>query len=122
MHAQNPPRRLHIQKMPLPGLLPRAQARPQRANRLLKRLSHLPGVRKVFVASGIRPDLIAADTRHGAAYIDELVAHHVSGQLKLAPEHADRSCCARWVNPPRGLLDFVSISMRRTRATASSSF
>jgi uncharacterized radical SAM protein YgiQ len=56
---------------------------------LLRRLRRLPGVRKVFVASGIRPDLVAADARHGDAYIDELAAHHVSGQLKLAPEHSE---------------------------------
>ena len=57
---------------------------------LLKKLRHLPGVRKVFVASGIRPDLVAADTRNGQHYIDELVANHVSGQLKLAPEHSEK--------------------------------
>jgi len=55
---------------------------------LLRKLRELPGVRHVFVASGIRPDLIAADTSCGARYIEELARHHVSGQLKLAPEHA----------------------------------
>ncbi len=55
---------------------------------LLKKLRHLPGVRKVFVASGIRPDLVEADAAHGKRYVEELTAHHVSGQLKLAPEHA----------------------------------
>ena len=54
---------------------------------LLKRLRSLPGVKHVFVASGIRPDLVAADHSHGCAYVDELAHHHVSGQLKLAPEH-----------------------------------
>ncbi|MCL1922014.1 MAG: YgiQ family radical SAM protein [Kiritimatiellaeota bacterium] len=54
---------------------------------LLRKLRELPGVRHVFVASGIRPDLIAADTSCGARYIEELARHHVSGQLKLAPEH-----------------------------------
>ncbi len=57
---------------------------------LLRKLRHLPGVRKVFMASGIRPDLIAADAHNGARYVDELAAHHVSGQLKLAPEHSER--------------------------------
>lgn len=56
---------------------------------LLKKLRHVPGVRKVFVASGIRPDLIAADAHSGAHYIDALAANHVSGQLKLAPEHSE---------------------------------
>ena len=56
---------------------------------LLKKLRHIPGVRKIFVASGIRTDLVMADEHSGACYIDELAAHHVSGQLKLAPEHSE---------------------------------
>ena len=56
---------------------------------LLRRLRALPGIRKAFVASGLRHDLVLADRAHGPAYLDELVAHHVSGQLKLAPEHSD---------------------------------
>ncbi len=56
---------------------------------LLRRLRELPGVRKVFVASGIRPDLAMADAEHGETYVQEIAAHHVSGQLKLAPEHCD---------------------------------
>ena len=66
---------------------------------LLKRLRHIPGVRKVFVASGIRPDLIAADTRHGERYVDELAAHHVSGQIKLAPEHSEKRVLAAMGKP-----------------------
>jgi len=58
--------------------------------RLLKRLRHLPGVRRVFVASGIRPDLVCADAKHGGDYIDALAEHYVSGQLKLAPEHSEK--------------------------------
>ncbi len=54
---------------------------------LLGKLRALPGIRRVFVASGIRPDLIAGDRACGGAYISALAAHHVSGQLKLAPEH-----------------------------------
>jgi uncharacterized radical SAM protein YgiQ len=55
--------------------------------RLLKRLRRIPGIKKVFVASGVRHDLVLADNKHGAAYLRELVKHHVSGQLKIAPEH-----------------------------------
>jgi uncharacterized radical SAM protein YgiQ len=65
-----------------PGMKP--DHRPQL--HLLRALRALPGMRHVFVASGIRPDLVLAD-EHGGTYIDELAAHHVSGQLKLAPEH-----------------------------------
>lgn len=62
-----------------------ADHRPQL--RLLASLRSVPGVKHVFVASGIRPDLVAADRACGDKYIDEIVRHHVSGQLKLAPEH-----------------------------------
>jgi uncharacterized radical SAM protein YgiQ len=70
---------------------------PQRE--LLASLRRLPGVRKVFVASGIRPDLIAADPRHGDGYIDDLAAHHVSGQIKLAPEHTEPRVLAAMGKP-----------------------
>ncbi len=54
---------------------------------LLDQLQALMGVRKVFVTSGIRPDLWRADTNHGPAWLARIAARHVSGQLKLAPEH-----------------------------------
>jgi uncharacterized radical SAM protein YgiQ len=55
--------------------------------RLLKKLRKIPGVKKVFVASGIRHDLALADKKSGTAYLGELCRHHISGQLKIAPEH-----------------------------------
>ncbi len=57
--------------------------------RLLKKLRQLPNVKQVFVASGIRHDLVLADRKYGDRYLEELVQHHVSGQLKLAPEHSE---------------------------------
>ncbi len=56
---------------------------------LLRRLRRVKGVRKVFVASGLRHDLVLEDRRSGPEYLGELVEHHVSGQLKVAPEHSD---------------------------------
>ncbi len=61
---------------------------PQRE--LLRRLRSTPGIRKVFVASGIRYDMVLSDTAEGRAYLEDLVRHHVSGQLKVAPEHSSR--------------------------------
>jgi len=54
---------------------------------ILRQVRELPGVKKVFVASGIRYDMVLNDRRHGDEYLRELVTHHVSGQLKVAPEH-----------------------------------
>jgi uncharacterized radical SAM protein YgiQ len=67
---------------------------------LLRALRALPGIRHVFVASGIRPDLVTADAQQGGAYIDELAAYHVSGQLKLAPEHATKHILEFMGKPP----------------------
>lgn len=52
---------------------------------LLKKLRAVKGVKKVFVRSGIRFDYLMADKDD--AFFNELVSHHVSGQLKVAPEH-----------------------------------
>lgn len=53
--------------------------------RLLRKLRALPGVKRVFVRSGIRFDYAMLDSDH--TFIRELAEHHVSGQLRLAPEH-----------------------------------
>ena len=52
---------------------------------LLRKLRALPGVKKVFIRSGIRFDYLMADPDD--TFFRELVEHHVSGQLKVAPEH-----------------------------------
>lgn len=54
---------------------------------LLKRLKEIPGVKKVFVASGIRTDLVLDDERFGLPYLRQVIRHHTSGQMKVAPEH-----------------------------------
>src|SRR3954464_12772459 len=54
---------------------------------LMKKARALPGVKKAFVASGVRYDLAFEDPEHGDEYIRELVANHVGGHLKIAPEH-----------------------------------
>ena len=52
---------------------------------LLKQLRALPGVKKVFIRSGIRFDYLLADKDQ--SFLKELCEYHVSGQLKVAPEH-----------------------------------
>ena len=56
---------------------------------LLKEIRQIPGVKKVFVSSGVRYDLVLADEQHGLDYLKNVVTHHVSGQMKIAPEHSD---------------------------------
>nr|WP_296131969.1 YgiQ family radical SAM protein [uncultured Senegalimassilia sp.] len=58
---------------------------------LLRELRELPGVKKVFVRSGIRFDYVLADRAKGEAFVRELCEHHVSGQLRVAPEHVSNA-------------------------------
>lgn len=61
---------------------------------LLRRVRKIPGVKKVFVRSGIRYDYLMEDK--GSEFLSDLVKYHISGQLKVAPEH----CVA-------GVLDYM---------------
>ncbi|MGI5861899.1 MAG: YgiQ family radical SAM protein, partial [Myxococcales bacterium] len=54
---------------------------------LYRAARRIPGVKHTFIGSGVRYDGAQADSSHGERYLRELVAHHVSGQLKVAPEH-----------------------------------
>jgi len=54
---------------------------------LYEKARKVKGVKHLFVGSGVRYDLAQADARNGARYLKTLVQHHVSGQLKVAPEH-----------------------------------
>ena len=56
---------------------------------LLKKLRKTEGIKKVFVASGIRYDMVLDDKQYGDEYLKEIVQHHTSGQLKIAPEHSE---------------------------------
>ena len=57
--------------------------------KLLKKVRNLPGVKKVFIRSGIRYDYAAAD--RDDTFLHELCRHHISGQLRVAPEHVSDS-------------------------------
>ncbi len=71
---------------------------------LMKKLRQIKGVQKVFIGSGLRYDLLLADQEHGQAYLEELVAHHISGQLKIAPEHTQQDVLKRMRKPDVGKL------------------
>ncbi len=65
---------------------------------LLRKLRRLPKVKKVFIRSGIRFDYLIADKDE--EFFRELVEHHVSGQLKVAPEHCSSDVLKRMGKPP----------------------
>lgn len=72
-----------------PCVCPNLHADHEKQINMLQQLRKIERIKKVFVASGIRYDLLLADKKHGANYMQELVHHHISGQLKVAPEHTE---------------------------------
>ena len=58
---------------------------------MLRAIRKVPGVKKAFIRSGVRFDYLLLDKKGGTAFMDELCAHHVGGQLKVAPEHVSSS-------------------------------
>lgn len=56
---------------------------------LLKRLKGIDKIKKIFIASGIRYDMILDDKKCGQMYMEEIIKDHVSGQMKIAPEHTE---------------------------------
>lgn len=70
---------------------------------LLRRLRALPGVKKVFIRSGIRFDYLLAD--RDDAFFKELVRYHVSGQLKVAPEHISDPVLMRMGKPENAVYE-----------------
>ena len=82
----------------------------QKQTDLLRRLRQIPGVKKVFVGSGIRYDLVLADQAHGNEYLKEIAVHHVSGQLKVAPEHSEQHVLEKMGKP--GAADLLEFKRR----------
>lgn len=65
---------------------------------LLRKLRNLPNIKKVFIRSGIRFDYLIADKDE--SFFKELIQHHISGQLKVAPEHCSSNVLKRMGKPP----------------------
>lgn len=78
-----------------PGICPHLSVSQEPYMQLLEAARELPGVKHVFVSSGIRHDLALREPE----FIELLVRHHVSGHLKIAPEHASGAVLARMRKP-----------------------
>ncbi len=90
-----------------PGVCPVLKVDHQPQIDLLRQVRRIPGVKKVFIASGLRYDMILSDQACGQAYLREVVDQHVSGQLKVAPEHTETHVLSAMGKPgPQALLDF----------------
>jgi uncharacterized radical SAM protein YgiQ len=94
-----------------------------RQQRLLERLRAIPGVKKAFVSSGIRHDLVCADKHYGESYLKELTEHHVSGQMKLAPEHTEQGVLNKMGKVGIAtLLEFRDRFLKRSKETGKKQF
>ncbi len=71
----------------LPEICPNLAVSHKPQIELLRAIRKIAAIRKVFIGSGVRHDLVMADRKFGDRYLDEIVRSHVSGQLKVAPEH-----------------------------------
>jgi len=85
---------------------------------MLARVRAVPGVKKAFIASGIRHDMLIDGKTAGAqgdAYIENLARHHTSGHLKVAPEHLSDDVLARMRKP--GLYKYEEFKRRFVEAS-----
>ncbi len=90
---------------------------------LLKRVRSTEGVRRAFVASGVRYDLINADKKHGYSYLKEMVKHHISGQMKVAPEHTQQRVLELMGKPGKGeLIEFKKLYDRLNKEEGKNQF
>jgi uncharacterized radical SAM protein YgiQ len=77
----------------------------------------------VVVASGIRHDMILADKQSGTRYLQELIRHHVSGQMKIAPEHSEAGVLKMMGKPETGtLLEFRDLYTKLNKKEARKQF
>ena len=89
----------------------------------LEKVRNLKGVKKVFVASGLRYDLILEDAQHGDDYLRQVVTHHTSGQMKVAPEHTEDKVLQKMGKPSKAsLLEFKKRFEKFNRETGKKQF
>ncbi len=98
-----------------PSVCPELSINHQEQISLLQALRSIEGVRKVVVASGIRHDMVLADKKSGVTYLRDLIRHHVSGQMKIAPEHVEEDVLNKMGKPDTAcLLAFKDLFYRLT--------
>jgi len=90
---------------------------------MMKQVRNIEGIKKAFVASGIRYDLITEDKRKGYSYLKELVKHHISGQMKVAPEHTQQHVLDLMGKPGKQtLIDFKRLYDKLNRDMGKKQF
>ncbi len=81
-----------------PGICENLNTDHKPLTKLYRRARKIEGVKRIFIASGLRYDLAVTDPE----YVKELVTHHVGGRLKIAPEHTEKSTLSKMMKPGIG--------------------
>ncbi|MBN1839985.1 MAG: YgiQ family radical SAM protein [Campylobacterales bacterium] len=90
---------------------------------LLRQIRALPHIKKAFVASGIRYDLISDDKAYGYTYLKEIIEHHTSGQMKIAPEHIDDEILSLMGKPGKNaLVEFKALFDKLSKESGKKQF
>jgi uncharacterized radical SAM protein YgiQ len=106
-----------------PDICPELKVNHNMQIQLLQSLRKIPGVKKVFVASGIRYDMVLKDGEYGIKYIRELTEHHVSGQMKIAPEHTEDKVLRLMGKPDkRSLIEFNKLFYSFSKSKGKNQF
>jgi len=88
---------------------------------LLKKLRSLPGVKKVFIRSGFRFDYLLAD--RDRTFLRELCQHHISGQLRVAPEHVSDNVLSKMGKPRNSVYrEFVRLFERTNQKSGKEQY
>ncbi|WP_350454013.1 YgiQ family radical SAM protein [Slackia heliotrinireducens] len=104
-----------------PHICPRMKVDHSDLVSLLRKLRALPGVKKVFLRSGIRFDYVVADS--DLTFMRELCRHHISGQLRVAPEHVSDAVLAAMGKPENSVYqEFISLYERENAKTGKKQF
>lgn len=87
-----------------PQICPGLKINHKKQMEILKKIRQIKGIKKIFVASGIRYDMLLGDQKYGEKYLRELIKYHISGQLKIAPEHTENNVLEKMGKPDQGYL------------------
>jgi len=91
--------------------------------KMLRKIRAIKGIKKAFIASGIRYDLISDDKYNGYNYLKEIVNHHISGQMKIAPEHIDDEVLAYMRKPGKqALVEFKKLFDKLNKESGKKQF
>jgi len=91
--------------------------------KLLKKLRSIKKIKNAFIASGLRYDMVFADKKNGIPYLKEIICHHISGQMKVAPEHTEEHVLVKMGKQDgKSLLQFRDIFNKLTKAAGKNQY